>query len=160
MIELLASRAIRGRSRTDEPDTEGALEIMSYTPMGSAAYRRDDVLTATPLKLVVLTMNGALNRLERARRAIERQDDPGYRSEINRARALVADLLGALDHAAGGEIAKDLGALYEFMLTRLLKPSAKADRAAVDSAHGLLKTIKEGFDVILANGAEANLQRA
>lgn len=133
---------------------------MSYTPMGGAAYRRDDVLTATPLKLVVLTMNGGLNRLDRARRAIERGDDVAYRSEINRARALVAELLGAIDHAAGGVIAQDLAALYEFMLSRLLKPSAKPDRAAVDAAHGLLKTIKDGFDVILANGAEANLQRA
>lgn len=128
--------------------------------MGGAAYRRDDVLTATPLKLVVLTLNGGLNRLERARRAAERNDDAGFRTEVNRARALIAELLGSLDHAAGGEIASDLSALYEFMLTRLLKPTTRPDKAAVESAHGLLKTIKEGFDVILANGAEAATQRA
>jgi len=133
---------------------------MSYTAMGGAAYRRDDVLTATPLKLVVLTLNGGLNRLERARRAAERNDDLGFRAEVNRARALIAELLGSLDHAAGGQIASDLSALYEFMLTRLLKPTTRPDKAAVESAHGLLKTIKEGFDVILANGAEAATQRA
>jgi flagellar secretion chaperone FliS len=127
---------------------------MSYTAMGGAAYRRDEVFTATPLRLVVLTMNGALNRLERARRAADRGDSPAYRSELNRGRALIAELLGALDHTAGGEIARELAAIYEFMLTKLLRPKPQLDKVGLEQAHALLKTIKDGFDVLLTNGAE------
>ncbi len=127
---------------------------MSYNMMGSAAYRRDDVLTASPLRLVVLTMNGFLNRAERARRAVEARDLAGYRTHLNTARAIVCELLGALDRNTGGEIAENLGSLYEFMLANLLKPGVAPDLAALSTAAELMKKIKEGFDVILAAGAE------
>lgn len=120
----------------------------------ASAYQRDDVLSATPLRLTLLVINGALSRLERARRAAEQNKPVEYRSEVNRARALIAELAGALDHARGGAIAKQLEALYEFMLMRLLLPSATPDVVGLGHADELIRKIKDGFEHVLASGIE------
>jgi flagellar protein FliS len=127
---------------------------MAYTATGSAAYRRDDVLTASPLRLVVLTMNGAITRIERARRGAESGNVTVYRTELNRARALIAELLAALDRPSGGEIATQLESLYEFMLTKLLAPGKAPDTNQLAMAQNLMKTIKDGFDNVLASGGD------
>lgn len=127
---------------------------MSYNQVGIAAYQRDDVFTASPLRLVCLTMNGVMSRIDRCRRALKTQDKVQYRHELNRARALISELLGALDKNLGGEIATQLEALYEFQLTRLLTIGPEMDPRKLDNAYDIMKTIKEGFDAILATGAE------
>jgi flagellar protein FliS len=48
----------------------------------------------------------------------------------------------------GGEIAANLDALYEYMVTRLLEANLKSDAALVDEVAGLLRNVKSGWDGI------------
>lgn len=114
----------------------------------AAAYAREDVLTVSPVGLVVRVLSGAIVALERARRALATTDGITHLREVGRARSLIGELLGALDREQGGEIAGKLEALYGFMLGRLLlpRPSKKAEN--LEDAIGILRNVKEGFDAI------------
>lgn len=121
----------------------------------AAAYRRDEVLTSSPVRLVCRVYAGAITALERARKSHESGDETTHRKELWRARALIGELMGAVDHDDGGEIAQRLTGLYEFLLTELLRPRAQPDLKAIASAESVLRKLKEGFDGVLASGAEA-----
>lgn len=119
----------------------------------AAAYQRESILTESPVGLVVKVYQGALTSLERARRAAAAGDANTFRSQLGKASALVSELLGALDHEHGGEIAERLSALYEFILTQLLRPTSTPDVVPVERAERLLSTLKEGFDAIHSSGS-------
>lgn len=120
----------------------------------AAAYRRDEILTSSPVRLVCRVYSGAITALERARKSHESGDETTHRKELWRARALIGELMGALDQDDGGEIAQRLTGLYEFLLTELLRPRAEPDVKALSAAETVLRTLKEGFDGVLASGAE------
>jgi len=117
----------------------------------AAAYQRESILTESPVGLVVKVFQGALTSLERARRATEVGDDNAFRRHAGKASALVSELLGALDHENGGEISERLSAIYQFILTQLLRPTTRPDVESVVRAERLLVTLKEGFDAVHAS---------
>ncbi|MBL8769259.1 MAG: flagellar export chaperone FliS [Planctomycetes bacterium] len=120
----------------------------------AAAYQRDEILTSSPVRLVCRVYAGAITALERARKSHEAGDDTTHRKELWRARALIGELMGALDHDDGGDISRRLTGLYEFLLTELLRPRSQPDLKAISAAETVLRTLKEGFDGVLASGAE------
>lgn len=121
----------------------------------AAAYQRDEILTSSPVRLVCRVYSGAITALERARKSHENGDDTTHRKELWRARALIGELMGAVDHDEGGDIANRLTGLYEFLLTELLRPRAQPDLKSISAAETVLRKLKEGFDGVLASGAEA-----
>lgn len=97
-------------------------------------YRREEVMTASPLRLVTLVLGGAVRALERTARLRDDAAGPGaFRRELTRARGLVAELFGAVDKERGGEVAALLTPLYEYVLTQLLgAPRPRPDQ--IDAA--------------------------
>ncbi len=120
----------------------------------AATYQRDEVLTDSPLRLVIRVFAAAIRALQRARQHAEGGDLVRCRAQTSRARGLVAELLGALDKDQGGEIAARLEPLYVFILTQLLGRKACHDPRALAGAEEILTTLKEGFDAILQSGSE------
>ncbi|MBI4880503.1 MAG: flagellar protein FliS [Planctomycetes bacterium] len=127
---------------------------MTRSASPAATYQRDEVLTASPLRLVLRVFGAAISALQRARRHAEGGDRVRCRAETSRARGLVAELLGALDKEQGGEIAGQLEALYVFILTQLLGGRASPNPRALADAERILDTLREGFDAILRNDGE------
>lgn len=122
---------------------------MTTNPAASA-YRREEVLTSSPVQLVVRVLGGAIASLERARRLLESRDAASSRAEVSRATGLIAELLGSLDAEKGGEIAARLEGLYRFVLRRIWGGTSNPDPEALRHAERILRTVKEGFDVVLA----------
>ncbi|WP_445397072.1 flagellar export chaperone FliS [Zobellella sp. An-6] len=103
---------------------------------------------ASPYKVVQMLLAGALERLAKARVAIE-QDKPAQRGELLGATMMiVAELRMALDHETGGDIAANLDNLYEFMMAELVLANSSNDIEKLESISQLLREIKEGWDVI------------
>jgi len=133
---------------------------MNPTPSGHGhahAYRRDEVMTDSPLRLVVRVFGGALTAIDRARNYASAGNLNAYRHELSRANGLVSELMAALDRDNGGEVATQLESLYEYTLTQLLRPRAQADVHALNHAERVLRTLKEAFDTVLAESDRAAL---
>ncbi len=103
---------------------------------------------ASPHKLVEMLYAGVLERLATARGAILRHEVAAKLRALSSALAIVEHLRLSLDAAAGGEIARNLDALYEYMGRRLLHANVHDDVAAVDELLDLTRRMKSAWDGI------------
>lgn len=108
------------------------------------------VMDADPHKLVALLLNGACERIRRAKACLERGDLASKGKAIGEACAIIGHLNGSLDHEAGGELATNLASLYDYMVQRLTEANLHNDHAALDEALGLLGEINAAWNAIPA----------
>lgn len=107
-----------------------------------------NVMEASPHRLIQMLMEGALERLATAKGCIERGDRAQKGSLITGAISIIGGLQASLDMDAGGEIAANLDALYEYMNGRLLQANVSDDVELLDEVTRLLLEIKSGWDAI------------
>lgn len=118
-------------------------------------YQSTGVASATnyanPYQLVEMLLSGALDRVARARGHMIRSEIPMKIEAIRAAVAIIEYLRMQLDHKAGGDLANNLGRLYDYMLQRLIKANADNDPKLLDEVSGLLRDIKSAWDDIPQN---------
>jgi flagellar protein FliS len=102
--------------------------------------------TADPGTLVVQLFDGALRFLGRARQALASGRQPDFAYAVARAHAIVAELSNVLDREAGGDVARNLDGLYDFMLRYLTEGLAHKSSAHLDHVATVLETLREAFD--------------
>lgn len=124
-------------------------------PNGSSAiaqYRqvstRGGVEQADPHRLTAMLMAGALERVTAASGHMRRGEIAQKGENISRAIAIVEGLRGSLDFEAGGALAGNLDALYEYMGRRLLQANVADDAGMLDEVAGLLREISGAWDAI------------
>ena len=109
---------------------------------------------ATPYKVVQMLLAGALERLAKARVAIEKEKFAERGELLSATLMIVAELRMALDHEAGGEIAANLDNLYEFMMGEIVQANIHDDVVKLETVSRLLREIKEGWDAIPLDAQE------
>lgn len=117
----------------------------------AAAYQRNAVMTASPEKLVKLLYEGAIKRLEQARVGLEAAETARSKevgTALGKAIGIIGELRACLDHDAGGDIARDLDALYDFALDQLGQSNLERTPDGVRAALDVLRTLKEAWDGI------------
>jgi len=118
-------------------------------------YRRVDVsgrLTdAGPHKQVSLLLEAVCSYIRRAQVCLENGSEPARKGQaISQACTVIAHLSSALDFAAGGEIASNLAALYDYLLRRLTWANAHNDVSALQEALTLLSDIESAWNALPA----------
>ena len=119
---------------------------------GVAQYRQVSVAAmvedASPHRLIQLMFEGLMARLAAARGQITRRDIPGRAKSIGSAVAILGGLQQCLDDAKGGDLARNLDALYEYAQQRLFRANVDNDIAALDEVVDLIGGIKSAWDTI------------
>jgi flagellar protein FliS len=113
----------------------------------SQAYAHDSVLTASPEKLVVMLYDGLARFLARAAAAIRAEDIGAAGTALQRAGAILDELLATLDPAAG-EMAERLSDIYLFCKRELLAAQIKRDPKRVERVAKLLGELRESWAAI------------
>jgi flagellar protein FliS len=91
--------------------------------------------------------DGALKAVFAAKAAIARKDVAAKGEALSKAIAIIDEgLRAALNVEAGGEIAQNLMALYEYISMRLLHANLKNDAASLDEAARLLADLKSAWE--------------
>ena len=108
-------------------------------------YLENEVLTAEPLKLVVLLYQGALDSIAAARWEREAGNRPAYSKSISKALAIVWELNRSLDMKAGGDVSAQLARLYVYIRNRLLEANRSFADAPLAEAERLLSTLLEAW---------------
>jgi flagellar secretion chaperone FliS len=121
-----------------------AAKVAAY----SSASTHGGVAASDPHKLVLMLMDGALERLATARGCMERKDAAAKAQLINRAVQIIGELRGSLDHSRGGEIAANLDSLYDYSCRRLLEASLKNELSMMDEVMQLLREIRSAWSQI------------
>jgi flagellar protein FliS len=123
----------------------------------AAVETQTGVTEATPHRLIQMLLDGALDKLARARGAMQRKEIAEKGNYITSASSIILGLHDSLDMEAGGEMAINLSNLYDYMIRRLMEGHAANDMNALDEVASLLREIKRGWDAIpdeAINGGE------
>ena len=86
-----------------------------------------NVETASPHRLILLLLDGALEKLRSARLALDRGDIAAKGSNIGWAMSIIDGLRASLNLAQGGQVAANLDALYDYMTRTLLQANLHND---------------------------------
>lgn len=103
---------------------------------------------ASPHRLIQMLMEGGLSRLAQARGAMERGQFAMKGELIGKAIAIIGGLREGLNLEQGGELARNLDDLYDYMNRRLLEANLKNSVEPLDEVADLLRNIKAGWDGI------------
>jgi len=106
------------------------------------------VSEADPHQLIALLLDGACQRIALASACLGRGDIARKGAAISGACAIIAHLNQSLDHAAGGEIAERLSALYDFLLRHLTQANAMNDAGALEESLEILGGIQSAWNAI------------
>ncbi|MBV1952474.1 MAG: flagellar export chaperone FliS [Cycloclasticus sp.] len=128
----------------------GALALKEYQQTSA----HSGVMDASPHKLIQMLLDGALTRILSAKASLKQKNIAKKGEQIGSAISIVEGLRSSLDFNQGGEISKNLDALYEYINHVLLKANIKNDVALLDEAGKLLSQIKMGWDAIDPNAAQ------
>jgi flagellar protein FliS len=108
----------------------------------SSTAAHGGVAAADPHKLVVMLMDGAIERIRAAQGCMARGELAEKAQLIHRAVAIIGELYASLDFSAGGQIAANLGELYDYMNRRLLKATIENKAEILEEVSKLLHEIR------------------
>jgi len=111
-------------------------------------YRETEILSAPPGRLVVITFDGLLVSLTRARAGIVLANHEVTVTAIDKSRSLLCQLLVSLDRDRGGDIASRLFSLYLFVLGELLELSMQPNVARLDRNISIIRELRDAFEQI------------
>lgn len=101
---------------------------------------------ADPHHLIVLLFDGADAALARAQVQLKENDYSGKSESLSKAIAIILEGLNAsLNLDEGEAMAKNLAALYDYMVRRLIHANIHKDAAAISEVQGLLSEIGDAW---------------
>lgn len=131
---------------------------MGYTQAYNA-YKETNVKTASQGRLVVLLYEEAVRQLTLASSLFSEdsnlpvQNIERFGKSILKSQEIITELQVSLDMEKGGEIAKNLMALYIFFNRQLTDANIKKDKAIVDSILKMMSELCESWRQAAASSA-------
>jgi flagellar protein FliS len=131
---------------------------MSYGGGGANQYKQMAIKTASRGQILLMLYEAAIQNVRKASAAIERKDLAAKGQAIGKVHDIVNELATSLDFNAGGEIARDLERLYNFMTSQLVKANIENSKDALRSVEKLLETLLSGWRVAVEQAAKGGTQ--
>lgn len=101
-----------------------------------------------PHRLVLMLMDGALQRIAAARGCLERGERAQKAQLLQRALAILDELRASLDPRRGGPLAQNLGDLYDYMSRQLIRANVEDRAACLDEVLGLMAEVRGAWAAI------------
>lgn len=122
---------------------------------GANQYKQTSITTASRGQLLIMLYEAALKNIKKAMIAIDKKDIPGKGVAIGKAHDIVNELANTLDFEVGGDIARNLERLYNFITEQLVKANLENNKQCLETVQKLMETLLSGWREAVAqtNGA-------
>lgn len=107
------------------------------------AYKRQQVLTATPEALTLMLYNGCLRFMKEGRDAIEKKEYEQANTSLQKAQNIIAEFRVTLN--MDYEISHQLMPLYNYVYDRLVEGNVKADVNMISEAQGIITELRDAW---------------
>ncbi len=111
-------------------------------------YKEVAIKTATPLQLVVILYDGAIQALTEAQEHINQRDIAGRARCINRSVAIISELQASLNFNVDGGIASSLDRLYNYMKQRIFKANIDQSVEPLSEVTMLLGNLRSAWNTL------------
>jgi len=124
----------------------------SHLAAYQSAAAHGGVAASDPHRLIVMLLDGALERIATAHGCMQRNETSEKARLINRAMSIIGELRNSLDLRNGGQIAANLAELYDYMCRRLLLATTENKVEMLDEVSTLLHEIRNAWLAIAPEG--------
>ena len=111
-------------------------------PTPFSQYQNIQVTTSNPEKILIMLYDGAINFTKIAIDRLAKGDRAGKGMYISKAHAIVAELMGTLNHEVGGEIAGQLDRLYRYLIDELIAANINNNPGNLENAVRIMTTMR------------------
>ena len=115
---------------------------MSY---GLGAYKKTSVQTASKEQILLMLYQAAIKNCKKAIDAIETKDVAKKGEFIGKLQDIVIELNNSLDFEVGGDIAKELSSLYDYILYSSTQANIKISVEPLQGCLNVLNTLYDGW---------------
>jgi len=109
-------------------------------------YQQTEIQTSSPEKLLIMLYDGAIQFLNKAKVGISNKNIEETHNNIVSAQRIITEFMNTLDMDTGGEVAKSLYSLYEYLHYRLVQANIKKDINMLDEVLIHLKDLKQTWE--------------
>jgi len=128
-----------------------------YGKNAHSAYQNVQVTTTDRGRLLLMMYEGAIKFLKQAKTGLETNDIAKFCRFLSKGQAIIAELMNTLDFEKGGDIARDLDRLYDFMLFYLTEANLHRDPKRIQKVIGLIDTIYSAYKEIIDTERKADV---
>lgn len=112
---------------------------------GANQYKQMAVKTANRGQLLIMLYEAAIQNVKKATTCIDKKDVTGKGQFIGKTHDIINELVNSLDAKVGGDIARDLERLYNFMIEQLVKANVENNKEPLIAVQKLLETLLDGW---------------
>jgi flagellar protein FliS len=112
---------------------------------GANQYKQTSITTANRGQILLMLYEGAIQHLQKAIGCIQSKDVVGKGVALGKVHDIVNELTTTLDFEVGGNIARELERLYNFMTEQLLQANLENNVEKLKTVQKLLETLLEGW---------------
>ena len=121
---------------------------MSY---GLGAYKKTSVETASKEQILLMLYQAAIKHCKKAIEAIEQKNLAKKGEYIGKLQDIIVELSNSLDFEVGGEVAKELASLYDYILYSSTQANIKIDKGYLEGCLKVLNTLYDGWTEAIKN---------
>lgn len=107
------------------------------------AYKRQQIMTATPEALTLMLYNGALRFMKEGIEHINKKDYEKANNSIQRAENIISEFRVTLN--MDYEISHQLMPLYNYVYDRLVEGNIKSESAPIEEAMGIITELRDAW---------------
>ena len=108
-------------------------------------YKNNEILTATPEKLMIMLYDAAIQFLFKARKAINENNPAEICNNIIGCQKILREFMKTIDLENGIEVGKHLFVFYDKLVKMLYKVNRKRDLDMLEEVINELKTLRSAF---------------
>lgn len=116
-----------------------------YNQNAKSMYQTNQVLTASPKKLVTLLLEGSVKNLKLAKIYIEKKDYEQSNKALIKHQDIILELQRTLDFEAGGEVAQNLELMYDYLIEQAIRANVHKDVTIIDHSIEIVQGILESW---------------
>jgi flagellar protein FliS len=115
---------------------------MSY---GLGAYKKTSVETASKEQILLMLYQAAIKNCKKGIEAIENKNLAKKGEYIGKMQDIIVELSNSLDFEVGGDVAKELASLYDYILYSSTQANINIDKTHLEGCLRVLNTLYDGW---------------
>ena len=118
------------------------------------AYKRQQIMTATPEALTLMLYNGCLKFMNEGKDAVEAKQYENANNLLQRAQQIISEFRITLN--MDYEISHQLLPLYNYCYDRLVEGNMKSDTAMIQEAIDIIKELRDAWAQAMKKARQEN----
>ena len=115
---------------------------MSY---GAQLYKKTSVETASKEQILLMLYQAAIKHCKKSIESIEKNNLAKKGEHIGKLQDIIMELANSLDFEVGGEIARELSSLYDYIIQASTQANMNIDHAPLVDCLNILNTLYDGW---------------